>query len=281
MSAQPVLFEMEPSVVVPARVGMARVTRRRVKQILTKATGSLSGFDFTINPYVGCSFACEYCYAAFFQPDEEKVRDWGYWVEVKENALDLLKCEHRLAGSRVYMGSVTDPYQPVEKTTRLTRSLVEHMATLRPQPNLVVQTRSPIAARDIDLFLRFDKLRVNMSVTTDDDVVRKRYEPSCASIERRLEAVKKMADAGVATSLSLCPLLPVSDVDQFAKTIKASGAGRIWTGYFHPGTRKFAAGTRENALVLAKEDGWNFERYIETVTQLKKLLPELVGGDLD
>ena len=97
MSAQPVLFELEPTVFVPDRVGLAKVTRRRVKQILTKATGSLRGADFTINPYVGCSFACEYCYAAFFQPDEDKVRDWGYWVEVKENALDLLRAESRLA----------------------------------------------------------------------------------------------------------------------------------------------------------------------------------------
>jgi DNA repair photolyase len=270
------LFEPEPSFAVPSRAGMASVTRRRVKQLLTKATGALQEADFTLNPYVGCSFACEYCYAAFFQPDEAKARDWGYWVEVKENALDLLRAEPRIAGAKVVVGSVTDPYQPVEKTTRLTRSLLEHMASIRPQPTVTILTRSPIAARDTDLLLRFERLKVYMSVTTDDDEVRKRYEPSCASIGRRLEAVQKMAEAGVAMCLGLSPLLPVTDVPKFAQAIRASGAKRIWTGYFHPGTRKFAAGTRPNALTLAKEDGWNFERYLDTVTRLKKLVPELV-----
>ena len=134
VSAQPMLFDLEPLVAVPRSVGQALVTKRRVSQILTKATGMLKSLDFTLNPYVGCSFACSYCYAAFFQPDEVKVRDWGYWVEVKENALELLRRESRLAGSHVMVGSVTDPYQPLERTTGLTRSLLEHMASVRPQP---------------------------------------------------------------------------------------------------------------------------------------------------
>jgi len=241
----------------------------------------LKSLDFTLNPYVGCSFACSYCYAAFFQPDEVKVRDWGYWVEVKENALELLRRESRLAGSHVMVGSVTDPYQPLERTTGLTRSLMEYMASVRPQPRIRIQTRSPIVVRDIDVLLRFEKLTVGMSVTTDDDATRKRYEPSCASIEQRLKAVRALADAGVRVTLSLAPLLPITDIARLAEMIRESGAERFWTGYFHPGTRKFAAGTRENALVLAKEDGWNLEAYIETVTRLKKLVPELVSRDFE
>ncbi|MBS1724057.1 MAG: radical SAM protein [Armatimonadetes bacterium] len=275
MSAQMALFELESGLNVPDRIGHARVSRRRVRQILTKPTGVLAGLDFTLNPYGGCSFGCAYCYAAFFQPDEAKAADWGNWVEVKENALDLLRGEPGLAGSRLLIGSVTDPYQPLERKTGLTRSLLEHMAKLSPQPRVIVQTRSPIVVQDIDVLLRFKDLRVNMSVTTDDDAVRKRYEPLCASIGRRLDAVRRLSESGVRAGLSLAPLLPISNVGEFAKTINKLGIESAWTGYFHPGTRRFASGTRENALVLAKEDGWNFERYLETVSELRKLVPVL------
>lgn len=281
MSAQPVLFELEQDFQLPQRVGRSVVTKRRVNQILTKPSGMLASLDFTLNPYVGCSFACSYCYAAFFQPDEAKAQDWGYWVEVKENALELLKRNRSIAGSHIMVGSVTDPYQPLERTTKLTRSLLEHMATISPQPKIRIQTRSPIVARDIDVLQRFDRLTVGMSITTDDDATRKRYEPSCASIGQRFAAVRKLADAGVPVTLSLAPLLPVTNIERLAEMIRESGADRFWTGYFHPGTRKFAAGTRENALVLAKEDGWHLEQYIETVTKLKKLLPELVSKDFE
>lgn len=278
MSAQAVLFEPEPTVSAPSQIGRARVSRRVVRQILTKATGVVSGFYYTLNPYVGCTFGCEYCYAAFFQPDDAKAKDWGYWVEYKDNALDLLRADSRVAGAKVYMGSVTDPYQPLERKTRITRSLVEHMAKLSPQPRLVVQTRSPIVIRDIDVLQRMQDVRVNMTVTTDSDDVRKRYEPACASIERRLDAVRQLVDAGVQTHLSLSPLLPVRDVSQFAQKIRDSGAAGVWAGYFHPGTRKFASGTRENALVLAKQDGWCFEEFIKTVNELKRLVPNFVDS---
>ncbi|MBS1713702.1 MAG: radical SAM protein [Armatimonadetes bacterium] len=276
MSAQPLLFDTPPLVQAPERIGQARVVRRLARQVLTRPTGMLKGLDFTLNPYSGCTFGCEYCYAAFFQPDEDKAREWGLWVEVKENALALICQEPRLAGASVMVGSVTDPYQPLERETRLTRSLLEHMAGLRPQPKVRVQTRSPLVSRDADVLLRFSDLRVGMSVTTDSDEVRKRYEPKCASIGRRLQAVRELAAAGVEVTVSIAPMLPITDVAAFAKAVRESGASRIWTGYFHPGTRKFASGTRENALVLAKQDGWTFERYVETSLALKKLLPDLV-----
>lgn len=282
MSAQPLLFDLEPAMAVPTTIGRAKVTKRRVSQILTKPTGALKGLDYTVNPYVGCSFACAYCYAAFFQPEDDKANDWGYWVEVKENALDILRREsHKLAGAHVMFGSVTDPYQPLERKTGLTRSLLEHMARITPQPRIRVQTRSPIVARDIELLQQFEKLTVGMSITTDDDATRRRYEPSCASIDQRFAAVRKLADAGIQVTLSMAPLLPITDVEALARRVRDSGATKIWTGYFHTSTRKFAAGTRENAIALAKEDGWNFEAYLQTVTKFKKLVPELVTRDFE
>lgn len=281
MSLQQALFEPERSLNLPTNIGRAKVASRRVKQILTKPKGSLQGFDFTINPYIGCSFACEYCYAAFFQADDNRIREWGLWVEVKEGALESLRREKKLSGARIMIGSATDPYQPIEKVTRITRSLLEEMLKVGPQPKIRIQTRSPIITRDLDILQQFKDVTVGMSITTESDVVRKRYEPSCASIEQRFASVRKLCDAGIPTVLTLAPLLPVKDVERLAHLIRESGASKFWTGYFHSNTRKFAANTRKNALVLAKEDGWNFESYFETVSQLKKMLPDLVCRDFD
>ena len=101
-------------------------------------------YDFTLNPYSGCSFGCTYCYAAFFSKTREQRDRWGYWVMVKENALELLERRKRgaLDGKRIYMSTVTDPYQPIERQLDLTRGLLEVLAD-RHSPKLVVQTRSP------------------------------------------------------------------------------------------------------------------------------------------
>src|SRR5205085_7863401 len=110
---------------IPDRVGQAQVYARDTAQILTPASGFMMGYDYTLNPYSGCQFGCAYCYATFFVDSDEKRENWGYWVEVKRNAVELLNKRRRLAGKRIYMSSVTDPYQPIESKIELTRGIVE------------------------------------------------------------------------------------------------------------------------------------------------------------
>src|SRR5690606_39089742 len=97
--------------------------------ILTKASGFINGFDYTLNPYSGCTFGCTYCYAAFFSPDPDKQNDWGKWVEIKDNALELLykKRKRPLIDKTIYISSVTDPYQPIEKQLGLTRAILSEL----------------------------------------------------------------------------------------------------------------------------------------------------------
>lgn len=264
----------------PTRFGRVEVRHVPARSILTPANGRLSAYDFSLNPYIGCGFGCSYCYAAFFVPDEERARSWGTWVDVKANARALLSKAKGLSGAKIYLGSVTDPYQPLERETGLTRSLLEFMVDVRPQPRIVVQTRSDLPVRDIDLLRRFEHLRVNVSVTTDDDAVRKRFEPACVSIEQRLEGLRRLADAGVQTAACLCPLLPVSRPEEFGRKLLATGAQRFTTGFFHANNgERFAAGTRSLALELAQEFGWDETRYRETVQRLGKALP--LGGAFD
>ena len=116
-----------PMAAVPDKLGHARISREDARDILTRATGFMDAYDFTLNPYSGCSFGCTYCYAAFFARGGYSPNTWGKWVRVKQNALALLKKykPERLDGKLIYMSSVTDPYQPIEKKLELTRSLLK------------------------------------------------------------------------------------------------------------------------------------------------------------
>ena len=75
------------TVSLPARIGGAEATYAEARSVLTKPTGFIAEYDFTLNPYSGCSFGCSYCYAAFFSPSQENRDAWGQWVRVKENAV--------------------------------------------------------------------------------------------------------------------------------------------------------------------------------------------------
>jgi DNA repair photolyase len=271
------LFEV-PVVQAPVQFGMAFVRSIEAGSILTPAKGRLDHFDFTLNPYRGCGFGCTYCYAAFFVPDDVRRDAWGEWVEVKANALDLLSRAKGLRGARILMSSVTDPYQPLESATGLTRSILEFLSGIDEQPRLVIQTRGPLVTRDIDVLKRFRHLRVNMSITTDSDEVRKRFEPACASIERRMEAVAELRDSGIATGICVSPMLPVEDPVGFARRLRELGADRYAASFFHSADRAFASSTGKRALEIAREMGWTPARFQRTVDVLKSLVPGFGGA---
>src|SRR5207237_4787424 len=112
------------------------------KSIFNPATGFIlrGGFAWTCNPYVGCSFGCAYCYAAFLPQNRRPVEDWGKWFVVKKNAVEVARKQaKKVAGQTLYMSSVTDPYMPVERSLCLTRGILEELVP--HQPRLLVQTR--------------------------------------------------------------------------------------------------------------------------------------------
>jgi DNA repair photolyase len=229
--------------------------------LLTPGRGRTAYFDYTLNPYRGCSFGCTYCFAAFFVPDPVQREDWGKWVEVKVRAADALR-RADLRGKRIFMSSVTDPYQPLEAEVELTRELVGIMAD--QGVHLVVQTRSPLAARDIDLFCRFENIRVNMTVATDDDTIRKQFEPACASIERRLDAVARLRSAGIPVAISCSPLLPMDDPEAFGRRLASMGVCEIYSAYFHRSDRDFASNTRDEAWQIAARLNWTEREFQRT-----------------
>ena len=265
----------------PDGIGDVRVSYATVREILTKATGFMDAYDFTLNPYSGCSFGCTYCYAAFFSRDIEKRDKWGNWIIVKENAAELVKNRKpgTLDGKRIYLSSVTDPYQPVERQLELTRSILQAMADRGDKPKLVVQTRSPDVVRDCDLYRCIEenggRVQVNMTVTTDDEDIRRTFEPHCPANPRRLDAIKEVHSEGVEACITMTPLLLVTSPYAFADSLIETGVRKFIAQPFHFKQGKFLAGTRDGAhelmaeklgcsvAALKNEQGEYLERYRE------------------
>ena len=294
-------------------LGRVRVIQEPAREILTRASGFMDAYDFTLNPYSGCSFGCTYCYAAFFSRDAGLRDTWGNWVRVKSNAVELLnrrldRSPDYLDDKLIYMSSVTDPYQPVERKLGVTRGLLETMAghgkvkerqlemlndgdPPAPKPKLVIQTRSPDVVRDCALFQQIEanggRVRVNMTVTTDDEDVRRTFEPHCPSNMVRLEAIGKVQAAGVDTCITMTPILLMNDPDFFVESLLATGVKKFIVQPFHFQRGKFVASTRDQAFDLMAiklgTDRASFkEKYLEhyeTVFDiLKEGLPDLGEG---
>lgn len=260
-------------------LGKSTIDYKKASGILTKASGFMSTYDYTLNPYSGCSFGCLYCYAAFFSRSVEKRDNWGYWVEVKENALNLLMKFRKkpLIGKSIYISSVTDPYQPIEKELELTRSLLIELNKYH-DPIIVIQTRSPLVTRDIDLFRKFKSIQINMTVTTDSEKVRKIFEPLCPSNKVRLSAIKEINDSGINSCITMTPLLPIQNAEEFAKELSDTNIKKFIVQPFHSERGNFVASTREQAMKLVKEMNWNNEKYKEAVNIFKKYLPDIGEG---
>lgn len=263
-----------------SNIGKSKIDYINSRTLLTTPGGFISGYKFTLNPYSGCSFACDYCYARFFAPSKEEQIDWGNWVKVKENALELLKKTFRARsqtkrleyGDTIYMSSVTDPYQPIENKINLTRSLLQELIEI--QPRLTIQTRSPIVLRDIDLLKQFKHIRVNLTITTDSEEVKIRYEPHCPAISVRLKTAQKLAREGIPIGISISPMLPISNPDKFAQQIAELNAQEYVTQFFKPTRSRFSAGTSASSLQKMIEDNWTKEDY----DNVREILIKVLGS---
>ena len=244
----------------PNQLGQAAVEYSPVRDILTRASGFMGEYDYTLNPYSGCSFGCTYCYAAFFSMSREKRDRWGYWITVKENAVSKMdRFKRSLDGKLIYMSSVTDPYQPIERKLKITRDLLEILAK-RHKPKLVVQTRSPLITRDCDLFHSIEdnggRVQVNMTVTTDDEDIRRTFEPYCPSNSVRMRAIAEIMAAGIDACITMTPLLLVKDAHAFSESLLKTGVEKFIAQPFHFQRGKFIASTRKEAFaMMAKKLG--------------------------
>lgn len=184
-----------------------KVLEVEVKQALTES--GLPDIDYALNPYIGCSHGCLYCYAKAYTRFKNVVDDWGNIVIVKKNLPTLLMRDvKRFRKGTVGIGTVTDPYQPVEALYKLTRKSVEILA--ENGFRISIQTKSSLILRDIDLLKRYrDIIDVGITITsTSNSSAMTRLEPYSSPPQARVEALRKLAEEGIKTWLFYGPIVP-------------------------------------------------------------------------
>jgi DNA repair photolyase len=179
-----------------------------VKEVLAKTILSPSRiYPWVINPYTGCQHGCSYCYARFMKRVTGHREPWGEFVDVKINAPDLLRMEiQNKKRGRVWVSGVCDPYQPLEAQYRLTRQCLEIL--VQHAWPVIIQTRSPLVLRDMDIIRDARDIEVGLSVTTADDSIRKLFEPDAPPIPDRIQALEDLHNAGIRTYAMIAPMLP-------------------------------------------------------------------------
>jgi len=224
---------------------------------LTPTSGFLRGFAYSLNPYTGCAFGdgggCPYCYVRALPVAHARPGAWGEWVIAKINLPELLERElaalarnGKLADATIFMSSTTDPYQGFERRTGITRRALEAFVR-RPPRRLLIQTRSPLIERDIDIIGRLgDRAIASITVETDDDAVRRAITPTSPAVARRLTTMRRLRAAGIYTQMAIAPMLP-NDPQRFAD-LAAEVVDRVIVDTYFDGDG--AGGRRSRALCI-------------------------------
>lgn len=192
-----------------------------VKSVLTNSNLPVS--DYSVNPYVGCTHACKYCYASFMKRFTNHPEEWGSFLDVKY--WPEIKKPEKYAGKEMFFGSVTDPYNPQEEKYQRTKELLKQLQGSGIK--LSIQTKSDLVLRDIDLIKTFPDARVGFSINTLDESFREDMDKA-VSIERRLVAMKKLHDEGIRTTCFISPIFPgITDMEAIIDRVK-SQCNLVW-----------------------------------------------------
>ncbi|MEZ5773474.1 MAG: PA0069 family radical SAM protein [Hyphomicrobiaceae bacterium] len=214
------------------------VTEERARTIITTNTSPDISFDQSINPYRGCEHGCSYCYArpSHAYMGHSPGLDFETRLYVKPNAAALLEREIAASGyvpRTIALGTNTDPYQPIERNWRVTRAILEVLEAARHPVGIV--TKSALVLRDIDILVRMARdglSKVAISVTTLDRAVSRSMEPRASTPRRRLEAIARLAEAGIPASVMVAPIVPAINDHEIERILgAAAAAGASEAGY--------------------------------------------------
>lgn len=219
------------------------------KTVLNRVKGM--PFNWSINPYAGCSHACRYCYArAFYMlADRGGPADFDRVIYVKRNAPEVLRTElarRSWKREKVLIGASTDPYQPAEARYGLTRSILEALRDARTPASLI--TKGPLILRDLDLLVQIKHLagiEVAVTIPTMEGAIWRQMEPGTPPPAARMRAVKQLNEAGIPTGVFMAPVLPgISDSEQALRNV-VEAAAEAGAPYVVPVTLRLAPGVRE------------------------------------
>jgi len=214
------------------------LTAEKARTIIAKNDSPDVGFSRSINPYRGCEHGCIYCYArpAHAYMGLSPGLDFESQLFFKPEAARLLEKElsaPRYRPEFIHIGGNTDPYQPVERETRITRSVLEVMERFGHPCSII--TKSALILRDLDVLARLgarNLVRVAISVTSLDRKLARSMEPRAATPERRIGAIQALSAAGVPVSVMFAPVIPaLNDHELEAVLERAAQAGASGAGY--------------------------------------------------
>jgi DNA repair photolyase len=197
-----------------------------VKATTALPRSNLPGMAYALNPYVGCEHDCVYCFAPdMLHKDPAK---WGKEVGVRSNLPTLLAKEIRNKRGVIGIGTVTDPYQQLEKSCLVTRKCL--MELVRHDNPISILTKSDLVVRDMELIVATKNPEVGVTITSVDDRVSQALEPGAPLPSRRLEALGQLSRAGLNTYAMIGPVLPMlqeSDLADLVAAIAVTGTRRV------------------------------------------------------
>jgi len=254
------------------------VTVERPRVIITRNDSPDIGFDRSINPYRGCEHGCVYCFARPTHAYQglSPGLDFETKLFAKPNAAELLEKELSKPGyaaKTMAMGTNTDPYQPIERKFRITRSVLEVLARTNHPVGIV--TKSALVARDIDILAPMaDRglAKVALSVTTLNPRLARTMEPRAATPAKRLDTIRKLAEAGIPVSVLVAPIVPGINDHEIEDILQAT----------------YAAGAREAGYVLLRLPhelkeimrDWLSENYPDKLKHVFALVGDTRAGKL-
>jgi DNA repair photolyase len=252
------------------------VTDESPRHIITRNDSPDLSFDRSINPYRGCEHGCVYCFA---RPTHAYMGlspglDFETRLFAKPGAAALLEAELGRKGYKprtIAMGTNTDPYQPIEKSRRITRSILEVLERAGHPVGIV--TKSALVTRDVDILSRMAKrglVKVALSVTTLDPKLARTLEPRAATPARRLEAMRQLSEAGIPTTVMVAPVIPSINDAEIERILDAA----------------YEAGAREAGYVLLRLPleisglmrEWLAEHYPDKLNHVFSLVQSTRGG---
>ena len=208
---------------------------------ITRCSGERVPFHWTVNPYRGCEFACQYCFARYTHEFMELSPgiDFETRIFAKRWSASAFATELRRVppGDAIAIGTATDPYQPAERRYGVTRKMLDVIANDYGHRVYLI-TKSDLIARDADLLAtiaRRNRVEVSVTITTLDRDLARLLEPKAPRPDLRMEAVRQLAQAGVAVGVSAAPVLPglndaPGEIEALADAARRAGATKFHAG---------------------------------------------------
>jgi len=263
------------------------VTDASTSSPLISKTG-FKGYDYCLNPYVGCGFGCSFCYVRFFVKDPQ--HEWGDFVRVRKHVFTKLTTElkkplrgkgelrvnkdgknYRTAGpiqrdtngtpirvhkgKRLVIGTMTDPYQPIERKNRVTREVIKKILDTPTFSKVGIFTRSPIVLEDLDLIRQLPRARIHYSISPFPQDVMRKLEPLAIQTSRRLDTIKRIKDAGIRVHVNVAPAIPHYSeqmTDELAEKLGEIGVDEFFVDPVQP----YDAAFKKMCEYLADDPNW-------------------------